>query len=198
LKQAILILTVFFLAESCSSIAQTTLKLNDDNSIFAGEKQMKHDLRLATNVNGEDAFLWFFYVLFVLDPDVMVENKKAYFGLTKEISAGYYPLGRIAFEYTYMFERTNKSLFRLSYNYDFELGDYTYLISMASVGAGYFSDTKENGWFPQASIGLALPIRWDFLAGVYIYIKGRYTFVSGSGNHNNADFSLGMNWLIVY
>jgi hypothetical protein len=137
--------------------------------------------------------------LFMINPDVAIENGKVYFGLTKEISAGKFPFGRAAFEYTFMFRETGKNNFRFSYNFDIPIaGGQTSLVFL-SPGFGYFTDTERTGLFPQLTVGI---MGDDFTAGKIFkfnpYIKFRRTFVKGSGNPNFTDVSLGCGIAFFY
>lgn len=130
------------------------------------------------------------YLAAIINPMLVIEDKKVYFGLTKEVSAGIFPYGRVAFEYSYIFRSYNTSHFRFSYNYDFilEAGDFVGII--ATPGIGYFTDTRNNGWFLQGSFGALLgpgkPLMFN------PYIKYRHTFIKEKTKSNINDISLGV------
>lgn len=152
-----------------------------------------------TSTTGTNTFLVAGIILALVNPELVIENKKAYFGLTKELSVGKYPYGRLAFEYTHIFRDYSRNHLRFSYNQDFVLskkGDF--FVPIASAGAGYFTDTDHKGYFAQASFGFIMPLPIGIFEGIYIYLKGRHTFVEGSLNSNITDFSLGTSFLIYY
>ena len=137
-------------------------------------------------------------IILLPGPELLAENKKVYFGLTKEISAGIYPFGRLAFEYTYIFRSYDRNHFRISYNYDFITETNSYVALWLSLGLGYFTDTRNKGFFPQFSGAILIPLDMRVLEAVYPYVKTRYTFVRGQGNSNIFDFSLGIGFLLHY
>jgi hypothetical protein len=95
-------------------------------------------------------------VLFI-NPMVVFEDKKVFFGLTKEISVGVYQYGRIAFEYSYIFRSYNTSHLRVSYIYDAVFETDYFVPADINAGVGYFTDTKNKGWFLQGSAGVLVP-----------------------------------------
>ena len=138
-------------------------------------------------------------ILVVINPELVIENRKVYFGLTKELSVGKYPYGRFAFEYTYVFRDYSRNHFRISYNQDYIFKDTKgFILPVLSAGLGYFTDTEHKGYFGQASAGIILPFPIGIVEGIYAYLKGRHTFVQGSGNSNITDFSLGMSLMLYY
>ncbi|MCI0450414.1 MAG: hypothetical protein L0Y79_11645 [Chlorobi bacterium] len=141
-------------------------------------------------------FIIALYVLTVINPMVVFEDKKVFFALTKEISFGKYPFGRIAFEYSYVFREYNKSHLRLSYNYDIILESGDLAAFVATPGAGFFSDTKNKGWFIHGSAGIFLaPI--DYFA-LYPYLRYRYTYIVDKNKTDIHDVSLGMSFMIYF
>lgn len=125
---------------------------------------------------------------FPLNPILMIEGKRFYAGITKDVSFGNYPYGRISLEYSLIFRQTYLNQVRASYNYDFglESGDFAALI--LSVGGGYFTDFKMTGYFPQLSLSMLFPIT-DNIATLP-YIKVRETFMT-KGDPDIFDFSFG-------
>jgi hypothetical protein len=127
-------------------------------------------------------------LLALISPMAVFEDKKVFFALTKEVSIGKFPYGRLAFEYSYVFRSYNKSHFRFSYNYDIilEAGDFFALI--ATPGAGYFTDTKNKGWFLHGSAGVVIggePISFS------PYLRYRHTFIHDKLKSDINDVSLG-------
>lgn len=136
------------------------------------------------------------YIAAIVNPMLVIEDKKVFFGLTKEISAGVFPYGRLALEYSYIFRSYNTSHFRFSYNYDviLEAGDFVGII--ATPGGGYFTDTKNEGWFLQGSVGALLgpgePLMFN------PYLKYRHTFIKDPAKSNINDISLGVGFAFFF
>ena len=138
-----------------------------------------------------------FYTLLFINPMLVIEDKRAYFGLTKEVSVGYFPYGRLAFEYSYIFRDKNTSHLRFSYNFDFILEASDFAAFTLTPGAGYFTDTKNKGLFAQASFGAFLPV---LFFAVNPYIKYRHTFIQDKqpGKTDIDDISIGMGLLFFF
>lgn len=137
------------------------------------------------------------YTLFLINPDVIVESKKVHFGLTKELSAGIYPLGRAEFEYTYVFRSERKSNFRLSYNFDIPVSGIGQTGGFfISPGGGYYTDLERKGWFAQISAGL---IGAPFAGKLRVHpnLKLRKTFVQDL-YPDIFDVSLGVGLCLYY
>lgn len=181
--------------------------------IFCGNTKAQVELKLFEHKNNEPllklpertsktglpAFVYAGLAFFFINPEIVIENKKAYFGLTKEISTGYYPYGRIAFEYTHIFRSYSQNHLRVSYNLDYFIPTQFFVALMFSGGIGYFTDTKHNGIFPQAAFGICVPLPIaNIITAVYPYIRARHTFVKGAENSNITDFSLGMGLILFY
>ncbi|MCC6865677.1 MAG: hypothetical protein IT280_05895, partial [Ignavibacteria bacterium] len=117
-------------------------------------------------------------------------------GLTKEISIGIIPYGRVAFEYSYIFRNYNKNHLRFSYNYDIILSASDFVAFIATPGAGNFTDTKNNGWFLHGSIGALMGPGEPF---VFIpYFRYRHTFISQKISSDINDISLGVGISFYY
>lgn len=126
----------------------------------------------------------FFYLL---NPIVLFENDKISGGISKEISLGFGYFGehRLSFEYSYLFRASLKNHVRFGYKYDILLkaglkpSNFLQGTPVFSVGAGYFNDFTNHGYFPELSFGYS--IRNDkFL--FYPNIKVRYTYVERGSN----------------
>lgn len=137
------------------------------------------------------------YTVFLVNPDIVIESKKVYFGLTKELSAGVYPLGRAEFEYTYVFRSERKNNFRLSYNFDIPVSGVGQTGGFfISPGGGYYTDLERKGWFAQISAGL---IGAPFAGKLRIHpnLKLRKTFVQDL-YPDIFDVSLGVGLCLYY
>lgn len=129
-------------------------------------------------------------LFFPFNPIFLIENKKFYVGITKEISLGKFPYGRLAAEYSLIFRETHLNQLRFSYNFDIPLETSDYAFIMLSLGGGYFTDFSKEGYFPQASLNLIIP--FDDIIGMSTYLKFRNTFVTEGNESDIFDFSLGL------
>jgi len=195
-----LIIAAVILFTCSNACSQFNLKLKEEKKPL----QFDNSFSLAKNVSppvkmktAGVALPFMFYTLLFINPMLVIEDKKVYFGLTKEISFGYFPYGRFSFEYSYIIRDKNTSHLRFSYNYDFILEAGDFAAFTLTPGAGYFTDTKNKGWFAQASFGLFLPV---FFSAVNPYIKYRHTFVQDkqNGKTDIDDISLGMGFLFYF
>ena len=129
-------------------------------------------------------------LLFPFNPIFLIENKKFYVGITKEISLGKFPYGRLAAEYSLIFRETHLNQLRFSYNFDIPLETSDFAVFMLSLGGGYFTDFSKEGYFPQASLNLIIP--FDNVIGMSTYLKFRNTFITEENESDIFDFSLGI------
>ncbi len=173
------------------NLKPVSLSLKNSEKISAYNKYFT--LSKNTSKAGINAFM---YTALIINPMLVIEDKKAFFGLTKEISVGRFPYGRIAFEYSYIFRSYNNSHFRVSYNYDVILEAGDFLAILATPGAGYFTDTKNNGWFLHGSIG-ALIASSDYFA-LNPYLRYRHTFIKDKIKSDINDISLGVGLVFYY
>lgn len=139
--------------------------------------------------------LLFLGIVLLVNPMVVFEDKKVFFGLTREISIGKYPYGRIAFEYSYIFRKYNTSHLRVSYIFD-AIFETMYFVALdLNAGAGYFTDTKNKGWFLQGSFGFLVPTSHVVFNP---YLRYRHTFIKDINKSDINDISLGMAFLLYY
>lgn len=134
--------------------------------------------------------------LFPLNPILLIENKKFYAGITKEISAGIFPYGRIACEYSLIFRETHLNQLRFSYNYDFPIETGDFAAVMITAGGGYFTDFSKEGFFPQMSLNALIAA--DDHIGIDPYVKFRYTVMTDSNESNIFDLSFGLASIIYF
>lgn len=117
--------------------------------------------------------------LLVLTPTLVLEDSKAFFGLSKEFSIGKFPYGRAELDYTYIFRKERSSAFHFSYNVDIPFnGNFKQpSLFMISPGGGYYTDLTRKGYFVQAAIGLWAST--GFMDGFSIHpnIKARKVFM---------------------
>lgn len=135
-------------------------------------------------------------IVSLISPMVVFEDKKTFFALTKEVSFGKFPLGRFSFEYSYIFRSFNTSHLRLSYNYDIIMEAASFVAIVATPGAGYFTDTKNKGWFLQASGGLFLAIAEPWV--IHPYLRYRHTFIKDKAKTDINDISFGSAFILYF
>jgi len=151
-------------------------------------------------LNKEDADLNTAIYIFILliNPELIYENEKVNFGLTKDISLAFplmgtndfFALSRLELEYSYIFRNERNHHLRSSLNVDIPIETNEFSAVMFSVGGGYFTDFKKNGIFPQFSLSMFIPTSDKF--AVNPYIKLRHTFMLDKTQSNNSDISLGV------
>jgi hypothetical protein len=184
-----LIITIFFISVSNVAFSQSVYNIRGMAPNYKFENLKKNTSR--PEFVNTPLFTILSITAMLINPEVLYENKKVEFGLTKEISLAVFPLGRLAFEYSYIFRGYSQNHLRLSYNYDFykarDIVAYGF-----SPGAGYFSDTKLSGYFFQASYGFLIPAFESMNLALHPYLKIRYTVVPRETVHNFADISLGL------
>ena len=135
--------------------------------------------------------------IYLLNPLVEYTDRKVYAGLTKEVSIGFGKLGehRTAAEYSIIFGGNIRHYLRLSYKYDILLADGiepSHMLqgtSVISVGAGYFTDFKGKGIFPEITYGYS--IRNHKLL-FYPHVKLRHTFMLTKDKPSITDISFGV------
>ncbi len=187
----VFIFTLFILT-NISSAQNYELKLKDNNSALA-KPHLSKPLYKKSDLPTP---LFIIGIAALISPMVVFEDKKVFFALTKEISIGKYPFGRISFEYSYVFRSYNTSHHRFSYNYDF-MAETGYLIAfVATTGAGYFTDTKNKGWFLQGSVGAIMGPGEIILLNPYL--KYRHTFIKDKSKTDINDISLGMAFILYF
>jgi hypothetical protein len=116
--------------------------------------------------------------ILLISPSLVLEDSKAYFGLSKEISAGIYPYGRAELDYTYIFRSTYTSTLNISYNLDIPLNGKFNDPSLffISPGGGYYTDFTRHSAFIQASLGLFAGTGFSSGVSVHPNIKFRKVF----------------------
>lgn len=172
--------------------------LYSQNFKFSGlEQKIKNEYKqIIPSEKSETELYKPIMLLWPLNPSIVVENKKAYFALTKEISV-ILPraLGKIGFEYSYVFreERNNHLRVFADYFYPIEAGDFAAVL--VNIGGGYFTDTKKNGLFPQISVSILAPMS-DYFA-INLYAKARETFMLNKEEANIFDGSFGVGLVLL-
>lgn len=156
------------------------------NSSYLNDIKINNALKVNSSLNT----LGIVSVFFPLNPILLIENKKFYVGITKEFSLIFYPVGRLAAEYSLIFRKSDLNQLRFSYNFDIPLETADFAAFLLSFGGGYFTDFKKYGFFPQASVSLLVPTT-DNIA-VNAYFKVRETFVNQDKGSDIFDMSFGL------
>jgi hypothetical protein len=187
-----LLLFIFLISVMlCNTFSQTGLNLKENSVNHHFQVLNSHSLKHSSSASLPNAVYIIGIAAILINPMLVLEDKKIFFGLTKEVSIWKYPYGRLAFEYSFIFRPENKNHFRFSYNYDIVLGSGDFIGFLATPGAGYFTDTKNHGWFLQGAFTVLLPIP-DI--GLLPYLRYRHTFISDKqpGKTDIDDISLGV------
>ena len=135
--------------------------------------------------------------VYLLNPLVEYTSRKVYAGLTKEVSIGWGKLGehRTTAEYSMVFGGNIRHYLRFAYKYDFLLAagiQPSHMLqgtSVLSVGAGYFTDFKGEGIFPELTYGYSIR-NHKFL--FYPHVKLRYTYMITKDKPSITDISFGV------
>ncbi len=192
-----ILLSLLFLNFYNTSFSQEGLDLYKTNkqNYFIEEYNLRESEYLRKTDICSPALVLLF-AIFPLNPIVLHEDENFQFGLTKEFSIWMFNYGRIAFEYSRIFRGNNKNHYRFSYNYDIPLGDKK-SPERLSIGIGYFTDSKNKGYFPQITYSYALSVCKPFGA-LMPYAKLRYTFITDENKSNIYDVSAGVAFFIYF
>lgn len=135
-------------------------------------------------------------VIMFATPTLVYKNKKAYFGLSRELSLVFGKTGelRVSAEYSFIFRRLPKHHFRAVLKYDIlsklNKTEWIFERDLISIGAGYFVDAEGSGIFPEVSAGFRMGGEGGYY--FYPYIKLPHTFMTKKDKPDNTDFSLGI------
>lgn len=169
---------------------------------FKSDKTNTHPVNLRRNTNiSEGELLSVAIAFWPLNPMLLYENKKIYFGLTKEISVGFLYRFKFSFEYSYIFRDENNNHLRSSLNYVIPIVTSDFAIISTSLGVGFFTDTKKSGIFPQGSIDFMIAPTDHIVISLYSKLRHTITvgtFNSGSNRSNITDLSIGIATIFVF
>ncbi len=191
-KNIVIAFSVLFFFTTYIKAQTISLKLNENKV-----SSITTNYNSITKRTDATPIIFAIYGLVLINPMLVIEDKTAFFGLTKEISMGISSAvssGRISFEYTYVFRNYNRSHLRFSYNYDILLESSDFVAFIMTPGAGYFTDTKNKGWFLHCSAGMFL-VPFES-AAIYPYFRYRHTFIPDKNKTDINDISLGMAFII--
>jgi hypothetical protein len=135
-------------------------------------------------------------IFYLINPEIMYENKKLYAGITKEFSIGFGKLGehRFAAEYSLILGGNIRNHLRFSYKYDLLLKNIepshnVQGTGVVSFGAGYFTDFGSKGVYPEITYGYSLR---NHKLLIYPHVKLRHTFMFDRTKSDNTDLSFGI------
>jgi len=188
------VLFLFFVNISFSQVLRlknTNTSLPDDYTKLSLSKDRATNV---PNILGTSLFI----TSLVINPDIIYENKKINFGLTKEVSVlmpfistkGFRALCRPGIEYTYVFRDGRNHHLRGFFNLEIPIETGDFVIITWGIGGGYFSDFKKSGAFPQTSLDAIIPVMENF--ALIPYLKLRHTFATDRTQSDITDFSIGM------
>ena len=161
--------------------------------LFPEEKrETQNDYLLKTGVS-----------IFPFNPMLVIEDSKAHFALTKEISVVVGAinlkhksiLNRIGAEYSFIFREERKNHMRLFYILDYPAIAEDFFALALSPGVGYFTDFKKSGVFPQISVNFFIPV--TYFTAVNLYFKVRHNFVFQKNEKDVSDVSLGLGLIFL-
>lgn len=188
-KFSILLLLMFFVQNHAFS--QTLTLRGSKETTLKTKSNYFNKTRTADN-----AYLFIgALVILAATPTVVIENKKVYFGLSRELSLVFGKTGefRVSAEYSFIFRRNLKHQFRAMLKYDIlsELhrGSWIDDRSYYSFGAGYFADEEGIGVPAEISAGYRIGEDTYYL---YPYAKLRHTFMTRKIKPDNTDISVGL------
>lgn len=131
------------------------------------------------------------FVFLLPTPNYVIQNENYYFSLTKEIpflsfrsKSFRYPASYFAFEFTYIFNATDKKFFRSSYKRIFEIPVLEYVAP--GIGA-YTNFSGNNGIAPEFTIGL-----FRVFDTFTIYSRYRYNFQPSGNKSHFHEINLGL------
>lgn len=117
--------------------------------------------------------------ILVLTPTLIIENGSSQFALSKALSVGKYPFGRIEADYSYIFRSERNNALHLSYNLDIptngKFNDPS--LFFISPGGGYYTDFTRKGYFAQLAFGLWAGVGFADFLSIHPNIKARKIFM---------------------
>lgn len=116
--------------------------------------------------------------ILIISPTFILEDKKAYFGLSKELSFGVFPYGRAELDYTYIFRSERTSAVHLTYNLDIPLMGNQSSIFTISPGFGYYTDFTRKGFLGQVALGVLASTGFNDKIVIHPNIKFRKVFMN--------------------
>lgn len=177
---------ILFLFLTINAYTQS-IKLSDFNSKNISKSNYKNPLEKTEDFELYKPIM----MLWPLNPMIVIEDSKVYFGLTKEVDIIMpYAKAKIGFEYSYIFRSERNNHLRVFADYIIPLQTGDFALVLVNLGGGYFTDTKKSGLFPQASLSILVPFT-DFF-GANLYVKARETIMLKKEESNIFDFSVGL------
>lgn len=194
IRNALIVFSLLFLFNS-GIYSQNIITLNQNAPVTPLSNLKINYLHNTQGASDQAIFIGAIVIMFAT-PTLVYENKKIYFGLSRELSLAFGPIGefRVSAEYSYIFRSELKHHFRASVKYDvlskLTKDEWISERDFFSIGAGYFIDAEGNGIFPEISAGFRIGDN----GGFYLYpeLKLRHTFMTSKDKPDNTDLSLGM------
>lgn len=192
-----LILAIFFTASLNAQSSFPEIK-NDKSKIFPDIKKINLKNYDLTEINGSVYPLTIMLLASPFNPILVYEDKKVYFGFTKEVSTAfnYLSFDRIGIEYSYLFRGERRHQLRTFFEVEIPLSGSEYIFITCGVGGGYMTDFKKKGIFPQASINIIVPVTDEIYLNAYEKI--RHTFMTGKNETDVTDYSIGFGFGVFF
>ena len=180
IKNSFKLLTILIVLLLSSSLyGQAKLSLNPKSTMEAGETGLTFnntasyknlvpkkdkDYSFLKPLGLQESQVNIFGVLYALiflpNPQLVYDDKELYFGLTKQLSFMLYRsdfgVGRLGFEYSYVFSKDEPNHFRASYVQDIPLRTSSFSMLLFSFEGGYFTDLDKKGISASAGINTLL------------------------------------------
>jgi len=124
-------------------------------------------------------------------PNLVIQNRKTFFSLTKEISivsfrsrSLRYPSGYLSIEFSHIFEADTRNYLRAGYKYIYELPYVRYIAPGATLYTNFLGN---NGIGIELSFGLV-----TIVDSFTLYARYRYNIKPGDSSVNFSEISLGL------
>jgi hypothetical protein len=124
-------------------------------------------------------------------PNLVIQNGKTFFSLTKDISVVsfrskslYYPSGYISIEFSHIFEAETRNYLRAGYKHIFELPHIQYVSPGATMYTNFLGN---NGIGVELSFGLV-----TIVDAFTLYARYRYNIKPGDSSVNFSEISIGL------
>jgi hypothetical protein len=153
--------------------------------VFTSYSQQTADQKLILYNNSANSDMGNTLILgsiLAVTPTLVLEDSKAYFGISKELSAGRFPYGRAELDYTFIFRSERQNALHFSYNFDIPLnGNFSDpSLFMISPGGGYYTDFTRKGFFAQIAFGLFASTGFSNDISIHPNIKFRKVFMQNN------------------
>jgi hypothetical protein len=203
MKKFILFLPISFFFFQIT-FSQEIPKTNVKHGLLYDKMELNKSDSFKSSLNSDDYGLNSVLMVFicVINPELIYENEKINFGLTKEVSLGFpflrvnnfNSIGRLGFEYSYIFKSERNHHLRSFLDMGIILESSEFIAISLNAGGGYFTDFRKNGIFPQVSLNMVIPTGEN--VALNPYVKLRHTFMLDKTQSDNTDISAGVGFMI--